>query len=32
MPPIAERVGCNDHDTYTPGCFGCWVRNGGGND
>lgn len=33
MPPPAERVGCAEHpDGYDPACFGCWLRNGGGDD
>lgn len=32
MPPISERVGCSEHDTYNDNCFGCYLRNGGGDD
>lgn len=39
LRPLPERVGCavvwpdfGKHETYTPGCFECFIANGGGND
>lgn len=32
LRPRDEWVGCSEHDEYNDNCFGCWIRNGGGDD